>query len=98
MAHLKKTSIDIKKFLKKTFIYSFLHSFFIFYRTISGIIRLKLIKKSNIKLVVGASGVVPNGWVGSDVEYLNLLQPNSWYKFFNDNQIKAILAEHVWEH
>lgn len=48
--------------------------------------------------MVGSSGVTPPGWIQTDIEYLNLLQPADWERFFQENTLSAILAEHVWEH
>lgn len=60
---------------------------------------LKLNKtKSNIKLVIGASEIVPNGWLGSEQYFLNILEKADWQNFFEPNSIKMMLAEHVWEH
>jgi len=50
------------------------------------------------KIVVGASGIFEPGWIPTDLEYLNLLRPEDWPRFFAEASIGAILAEHVWEH
>lgn len=50
------------------------------------------------RVVVGASGRIPEGWIGTEVEDLDLLRPNTWERFFEPESIDAILAEHVWEH
>ncbi len=50
------------------------------------------------RIVVGSSGIVAPGWVQTDIEYLNLLRPADWHRFFAPNSLSAILAEHVWEH
>lgn len=55
-------------------------------------------KRRPLKLVIGASGLFDAGWVGSDIEYLNLLNPSDWSRFFEKASIDAMLAEHVWEH
>ena len=36
--------------------------------------------------------------MGTDVEYLNLLNDQDWRSFFEPDSVEAILAEHVWEH
>lgn len=51
-----------------------------------------------LRLVIGASGVCDKGWINTDVEYLDLLNPEHWEAYFRKNSIDAILAEHVWEH
>jgi len=51
-----------------------------------------------LRLVIGASGVYDDGWVPSDVAYLNLLNPGDWKRYFREASIDTMLAEHVWEH
>ncbi|NQT22052.1 MAG: methyltransferase domain-containing protein [Candidatus Omnitrophica bacterium] len=58
----------------------------------------KLIKRKPRKIIVGASGVFQRGWVSIEKEFLNLLRPEDWKRYFLENSIDAILAEHVWEH
>lgn len=53
---------------------------------------------SPLRIVIGASGIYDPQWIDTDVEYLNLLKPRHWQRFFKINSIDAILAEHVWEH
>ena len=50
------------------------------------------------RIVVGSSAVFESGWIPTDVEFLNLLRPDDWRKFFPQGSLDAILAEHVWEH
>jgi predicted SAM-dependent methyltransferase len=38
------------------------------------------------------------GWIPTNVQYLNLLNETHWKRAFGDQQIDALLAEHVWEH
>ena len=49
-------------------------------------------------MVVGSAGIVPDGWVKTEIEYLNLLLLSDWQRYFEPNSIYAVLAEHVWEH
>jgi len=51
-----------------------------------------------IRIVVGASGVADEGWLATNIEFLNLLKENDWTKFFEPGAVSAMLAEHVWEH
>jgi predicted SAM-dependent methyltransferase len=51
-----------------------------------------------LRLVIGSAGFFETGWIGTDIEYLSLLNPRHWETFFRKNSIDAILAEHVWEH
>jgi predicted SAM-dependent methyltransferase len=50
------------------------------------------------KVIVGSSGNKFAGWVSTDQETLNLVDPASWARFFVENSLDAIMAEHVWEH
>ena len=69
-------------------------------RAFKGYFKLKnaLSNKPNPQVVVGASGVFEENWIPTDIHTLNLLKPDSWKLFFRENSIRAILAEHVWEH
>ncbi|WP_439555377.1 class I SAM-dependent methyltransferase [Dyadobacter sp.] len=51
-----------------------------------------------INMVVGSMYSVYKGWIHSDIETLNLLKKRDWQKYFDENSIDRILAEHVWEH
>ena len=63
------------------------------------IYRLKHVNKADgIRLVIGSSGIYDDGWVHTDIEYLDLLKAEDWARFFTPDSIDAILAEHVWEH
>lgn len=59
---------------------------------------MKALNNKPLKIVIGASGVSENGWVPSDINYLNLLNGDQWFSYFQENKIDALLAEHVWEH
>lgn len=50
------------------------------------------------KIVVGAGGIYDGDWIPSDQNVLDLLNLKHWQRFFSENEISAILAEHVWEH
>ncbi|MFP7299224.1 class I SAM-dependent methyltransferase [Neobacillus niacini] len=55
--------------------------------------------EKEIKVVIGAGEYNNNpGWVHTQEEELNLLDDTTWSKKFESSSIKAILAEHVWEH
>lgn len=69
------------------------------YKSVRGRYRLKrLSKRRPLRIVVGASGVFDDGWIPTDIEYLNLLNQEHWEEYFSKDSIDAILAEHVWEH
>ena len=55
-------------------------------------------QSSSVKIVLGASDKFDEGWICTDIEYLNLLTPKHWKRCFRKNSIDAMLAEHVWEH
>ena len=65
-----------------------------------GILRLRrrVAATESPRIVVGASEVYEAGWIPTDVDYLNLLRPADWERFFAKDCLAAILAEHVWEH
>jgi predicted SAM-dependent methyltransferase len=50
------------------------------------------------RIVLGASGQYAPGWIPTEIEFLNLLRPGDWERFFQPDSIDAMLAEHVWEH
>ena len=51
-----------------------------------------------LRLVIGAGGICSVGWIPTEIDNLNLLNPKQWKSCFKQNTIDAILAEHVWEH
>lgn len=55
-------------------------------------------KKPDLKIVVGSSDVYQDGWIPTEIDFLNMLNTSDWDNFFKPNSIKAIIAEHVWEH
>ncbi|MEP3209507.1 MAG: hypothetical protein ABJN95_09980 [Maribacter sp.] len=59
-----------------------------------------LAKNANkpLKVVIGSSQKFTENWIPSEVHFLNLLDQKDWYKYFEENSIDALLAEHVWEH
>jgi predicted SAM-dependent methyltransferase len=50
------------------------------------------------RIVIGASGFFEEGWIPTDVEYLNAVNRQDWARYFLPDSVDAILAEHVWEH
>lgn len=56
-------------------------------------------KSDEIKFVIGAGEYNNNpGWIHTKEEELNILDESAWQNRFDVYSIKAILAEHVWEH
>lgn len=60
--------------------------------------RRQLKSRDQIKLVIGSAGIFEKEWIPSERYFLDLLKPADWQRYFNNNVIQAILAEHVWEH
>lgn len=52
----------------------------------------------SIKLVVGSGQKLDKGWYHTDIDTLNLLKTEDWKNLTSKYSIKAIMAEHVWEH
>lgn len=50
------------------------------------------------RIIVAAAGRRRPGWISTDQAFLDLLKPEDWARFFEPGTIKAIVAEHVWEH
>lgn len=50
------------------------------------------------KIVVGSAERADPEWIPTEQEYLDLLKPSDWERFFQPGSVDAILAEHVWEH
>lgn len=53
---------------------------------------------TELNVVVGSSGIYQDNWLPSEWYFLDLLVDKDWQKYFKENTIRAILAEHVWEH
>jgi predicted SAM-dependent methyltransferase len=51
-----------------------------------------------LRVVIGSSRVYDPGWIPTNFQYLNLLNEAHWQRAFGDQQLDALLAEHVWEH
>lgn len=65
----------------------------------TGARRLKnLAGASPCRITIGSAGIADEGWIPTEVEYLDLRKEDQWRRYFNDGSIDAILAEHVWEH
>ena len=55
-------------------------------------------RRGACKIVIGSSGVTQAGWIATEKDQLDLLKAADWERYFRDNPIDALLAEHVWEH
>jgi len=54
--------------------------------------------RSPLRIVLGAGGVSHRTWLSTEIEHLNVLVLENWQRYFRENSIDAMLAEHVWEH
>lgn len=63
-------------------------------------IELARLSKSNKKKIIVGAGSQPSkkNWVNTNKHTLNLLNADTWKKYFQMDSIDNILAEHVWEH
>jgi predicted SAM-dependent methyltransferase len=50
------------------------------------------------RIVIGAWNRYDPGWIPTQRDFLNLLEPQHWERFFQPSSVEAMLAEHVWEH
>lgn len=50
------------------------------------------------RIVIGADRRFDPGWIPTQGDFLNLVKPADWERFFEPDSIEAMLAEHVWEH
>ncbi len=51
-----------------------------------------------LRVVLGAGPTQFEGWIGTDIETLDVLERRQWQKILGRYRIDALLAEHVWEH
>jgi len=51
-----------------------------------------------LNLVVGSGGMRLSGWISTDVQILDIANPEDWRRLFRAGSIDRILAEHVLEH
>lgn len=49
-------------------------------------------------MILGAGGDSQAGWFATDISHLDMLSDHDWRKYFKENSIDALFAEHVWEH
>lgn len=63
------------------------------------LLRLRVKRNSHsLRVVLGAGGVFQKGWIPTDIDTLNILKDSDWARYFRNDSIRALLAEHVWEH
>jgi predicted SAM-dependent methyltransferase len=61
-------------------------------------LRRRLAASPRTRIVIGTGNKDEPGWIPTQMEFLNLLKPADWERFFQPASIEAMLAEHVWEH
>lgn len=54
--------------------------------------------QENLKIIVGASSTAMPDWVSTEYPYVNIADAPNLDEWFLPSSVKAILAEHVWEH
>lgn len=72
-----------------------------FYKFLKGIqLRIRIFRNSSskIRVVIGSGGVFEKGWIPTNIETIDISNEKNWRKYFKENSIDIILAEHVWEH
>jgi len=67
-------------------------------REIGGVFFRQAVKQRPLRIIIGASRRTQKGWIPSEEYCLNLLKTEDWRRYFKENSIDALLAEHVWEH
>jgi|SRR6185369_1545072 len=58
----------------------------------------KKAQHSPVLLALGAGDVPQHGWIATDREHLDLLRLEDWQRYFREESVDAMIAEHVWEH
>lgn len=53
---------------------------------------------TQLRVIIGAGATSQAGWVSTQEDELNLLEPSDFKRLFGTERIDAFLAEHVWEH
>ncbi len=61
-------------------------------------LRSQIRQTSDWRIMVGASGTEQEGWISTEQDQVDLLDPETWAKFFDSGSLEAVIAEHVWEH
>lgn len=51
-----------------------------------------------IDLMLGSAGIEQKGWLSVDYPIVDITNNKSLLKYFSENSVDRILAEHVWEH
>ena len=78
-------------------IYKLLRRIFSRYK-LKRLIARRVARGDQIKVILGANKKYQDGWIPTEIYNLNLLNPKDWERYFVENTIDALVAEHVWEH
>jgi len=62
------------------------------------LLQIKIYIAKEINLIVGAATTNYPQWIASNIDSLDLLQENDFYRVLGNKKINKILAEHVLEH
>lgn len=55
-------------------------------------------KRELVRVIIGSGYTHYKGWIHTDIDTFNILLEDNWSKYFQENTIDRLLAEHVWEH
>lgn len=54
--------------------------------------------KKELNIILGSGGIKHDGWIGTDIDVLDITSGFNWKILFSGYPIDRLLAEHVWEH
>jgi predicted SAM-dependent methyltransferase len=61
--------------------------------------RIQLIRIQNAKkIIIGSGGIYQRGWLATDRAILDVVDKNSFLKYWKPGSRLAFFSEHVWEH
>ena len=55
-------------------------------------------KKNDVRLVLGASYIVYDGWICTDLPHFNVTKEADWHSLLGETRANRLLSEHVFEH
>jgi predicted SAM-dependent methyltransferase len=58
----------------------------------------RLLPDQPLRVIIGAGDQQWPGWVVTQKEQLDFLNPEDWQDSFHNRPVDALLCEHVWEH
>ena len=50
------------------------------------------------KVTIGSAGISSPGWLATDQDTLDIVDRESFLRYWKPNSLEAFVAEHVWEH